>query len=154
MNRYDKASSLVWLAASVAIMVGSSAYSFGTWAHPGPAFLPLLCGLSMAVFSLIIFIQSLGKIRPEGEGAGSFFTPLWPRLAVALTMLLAYTFLLEPLGFIPMTFIFMFGVLRWIGKIHWATALLEAFIATAACYGLFDRLLKVQMPPGLWGSLF
>jgi putative tricarboxylic transport membrane protein len=154
MNRYDKASSLLWLAASVIITVGSSAYSFGSWSHPGPAFLPLLCGLSMVVFSLIIFIQSLGKIRPEGEGAGSFFTPLWPRLAVALTMLLAYTFLLEPLGFILTTFIFMLGVLRWIGKIRWATALLVAFIATAASYGLFDRLLKVQMPPGFWGSLF
>jgi len=156
MNPCDKISSLIWLAASIVIILGSLAYSVGTWSQPGPAFLPLLCGLAIAFFSVIIFVQALwggrgeAKMKPEL----AFFTPLWPNLAIVLITLLAYTFLLETLGFIMMTFLFMFIVLKWVGRIRWGTALLEAFITTAASYGLFDKLLKVQMPRGIWGMFF
>ena len=61
--------------ASIAIIVGSSFYSFGTISHPGPAFLPLWCGIIIAALSLIVFIKAVLKDKiKENSGPGSSVT--------------------------------------------------------------------------------
>ena len=47
MDRYDRISSLFLVGVSLTIIGGSLAYSVGTWSKPGPAFLPLGCGVIM-----------------------------------------------------------------------------------------------------------
>jgi hypothetical protein len=154
--QYDKVSSLAWLAGSMGIIVGSLAYSFGTWSQPGPAFLPLLCGAVMAILSLVIFAQSILTDRrgDKGRGGGSFFTARWAKLAAALMILFAYSFFLERFGFPMMTFIFMIFTLKVVEPTGWRKALLVSVLATIVCYFLFESWLKIPMPKGFWPSLF
>jgi putative tricarboxylic transport membrane protein len=155
-TRYDKVSSLVWLVGSIAIILGSLAYSFGSWSHPGPAFLSLLCGIIMAALSLIIFVQAIMKDKGEAKEkeAGSFFTARWSKLVAALIILFAYALLLETFGFLMMTFVFMLFTLKVVEPTKWRTAVIVSVLATAVSYFLFESWLKVPMPRGFWPDLF
>ena len=154
--RYDKISSLVWLIGSIAIIAGSLVYSFGSWAHPGPAFLPLWCGIVMAALSLIVFIQAIRKDKAatEEKEESSFFTARWGKLVAALIILFAYAFLFETLGFVLVTFVFMLLVLKVVEPTKWSTALIVSVLTTAFSYLLFESWLKVPMPRGFWPNLF
>ena len=73
MNRFEKKSSLIWLISSLIIIGIASTYPFGTWSRPGPGFLPLLCGIVMAVLSAVVLLQALWESRriekkTEGDG--------------------------------------------------------------------------------------
>jgi hypothetical protein len=54
VNRYEKVTSLIWLMASAAIIAKSAKCSVSYWSHLWPVFLPMLCGIAMAAFSLIV----------------------------------------------------------------------------------------------------
>jgi len=154
MHQSEKVSSLAWLMVSLAIIVGSSAYPIGTFSHPGPSFLPLSCGLIMAVLSALIFFQAMAAGREKGKRREPFFTARWPKLAAALFILFGFTFLLDSLGYILMTFIFMFFALKVVEPVKWRTALLEAVLAAGASYALFEWWLKVPLPKGTWLRFF
>jgi len=159
MDRYDRISSLFLMVVSLAIVGGSLAYSFGTWSQPGPAFLPLWCGVIMGFFSVNIFLQSLWR-RKKMEGGGkemevvSFFTDRWPKLLATVAILISYYFFLEVLGYILCTFGLMFFLLRVVETKRWRTVLLEAFLATAASFALFELWMKVRLPKGILWNLF
>jgi putative tricarboxylic transport membrane protein len=153
---YDKISSLVWLMVSIAIIIGSLAYSVGTWAQPGPGFLPLLCGVIMATLSLIIFFQGImkGKAKAKAKEEGSFLTARWGKLIAALAILFTYAFLIEEFGFLLMTFVFMLFTLKVVEPTRWRTAVIVSVLATILSYFLFEVWLKVPMPKGFWPNLF
>jgi putative tricarboxylic transport membrane protein len=152
----EKVSSSVWFSLSLAIIIGSCFYNYGTWSHPGPAFLPLWCGIIMAILSSIIFLRALweDKIGRWTKGKDSFLTSRWPKLVIVIFILSVFAVLLETLGFIIMTFVSMFGLLKVVGKIKWRIALIEAALATIISYTLFEIWLNVPLPAGFLPSLF
>jgi putative tricarboxylic transport membrane protein len=156
VNRYDKKSSLIWFLFSLLVIAGTlSSYSIGSLSKPGPGFLPLLCALAMATLSLVVFFQSLWKERQGEKKFGEpLFTPRWPKIALALSALLAYFILLEPLGYLTITFLFILGALKVIEPGSWRSALAEAIAATLFSYILFEVWLKVLLPKGFWPALF
>jgi len=152
----EKISNLAWLIVSLAIIAGSATYLYGSWAHPGPGFLPLWCGIIMAVLAVAVYIQETLKGRKEKmpQERVSFFTSRWPKLVVVLIILFAYALLIEPLGFILITFISMLALLKIVGLTKWRTALAEAALTTFLSYALFELGLKVLLPKGFWPRLF
>ncbi len=155
MNR-EKISSLAWLLVSVGMIAGSSFYAYGSFSQPGPAFLPLWCGIILAVLSSISLIQTSGKGKRDGraQNRDAFLTLRCPKLVIVLCILLAFAFLLETCGYILMTFASMFALLKAVGSIKWRTAFLEAILATMISYILFEIWLKVPLPAGFFPKLF
>ncbi len=155
MNRYDRKSSLVWLGFSLLVIGGSLSYTPGTWSRPGPGFLPLLCGLVMAILSLGILVQATWGVKKGAarEGGPPFLTSRWPKIGAALSILLGYGLLLEPLGYLAVTFVFLLLALKVVEPNRWRTALIETVLATGFSYTLFEVLLKVQLPKGDWLKL-
>ncbi|MCX5906329.1 MAG: tripartite tricarboxylate transporter TctB family protein [Deltaproteobacteria bacterium] len=154
MHRYDKKSSLIWFIFSLCIIGGASAYPFGVLSRPGPGFLPTVCGVIMAGLSLVVFFQAFGGDQKGKDEGKSFFTARWPRLVAALVILLAYGFLVEPVGYLAATFIFILLALKVVEPSRWRTALLEAVLATVLSYAVFELWLNVQLPKGFWPRLF
>jgi hypothetical protein len=158
MNRYDRISGLILAFVSLGIVIGSFFYPLGTWAKPGPGFLPLWCGVIMFLLSLNTFFQSIWREKKrirsfDASWDSSFLTSRWPKLVWTIGILFFYYLFLEVLGYILTTFIVMVLLLKAVESTRWRTVLLEAFVATFASYGLFQLWLKVQLPKGIWPSL-
>jgi putative tricarboxylic transport membrane protein len=155
MNRIDRVSSIVWLVVSIAIVGGSLSYALGTLSSPGPGFLPLTCGMIMTGLSLVVYVQAVWKGKKEAEKQGeTFWTSRSPKLAAALVILLAYSFLLEILGYVLMTFIFLLFVLKVVEPTPWRTAITEAVLATVISYAVLELWLKVPLPLGVLPKFF
>lgn len=90
----------------------------------------------------------------EGEGSRLFFTDRWPKLLGTVAILICYYFFLEILGYILCTFGLMLFLLRVVETTRWKIVFLEASLATAASFALFELWMKVQLPKGILWNLF
>lgn len=151
MNRYDSKSSLIWFLMGLGIIVWSSiTLKFGTFSHPGPAFLPTFCGILISILATIVFFQTKRKKEKiSGDPLyirGSLFNVLG-----TIGILIVYGLILERFGFITTTFLIMLFIFKQIAKRAWFVSILESAIVTGACYFLFGYLLKIPFPRGWLG---
>ena len=79
----------------------------------------------------------------------------WPaphvlrRIGGLLAVILAYAWLFDRLGFILATFLMTVPIARLFGG-RWMQAVGGALLLSVALYVLFDNLLDVSLPAGLW----
>ena len=153
MRSYNLISSLFWFLVGLGFTTGGIRYGFGTWQEPGPGFLPAVFGTLLGLLSVMLFILSLrGNGRPEGrpfwETKGS-----WKAVFPVLLSLFVYMTLFKQLGFILITFLFIFFLLRFIGKKGWMISISLALVISFFSYGLFSLLLGTPLPKGqIYGS--
>lgn len=142
----DLISSLFWLAVAI-FFVGDSVMrlTFGTLHQPGPGFFPFWAGVVLAILSLISLFRSLKK--RDILSLSAFKSP---KLLLVTGALLAYLLLLEQLGFLLVTFLFLFLLFRMEYK-GWTFSALLALIAAFSCFAIFQLWLKTQLPVGLFG---
>ncbi|MDQ7819193.1 MAG: tripartite tricarboxylate transporter TctB family protein [Armatimonadota bacterium] len=110
----------------------------------GPATFPLMIGGLMVVCSVLLFVESLRR-APEPPAA-------WRRSLPALALwglLLAYSVVLERLGFPLATALFLAPSFRLLGVRPWWRCLLYAVAVTAAAWYAFAAL-DVRLPRGEW----
>ena len=70
------------------------------------------------------------------------------KIVVFTAVLLAYTFLLEPLGFLMTTFLGMVVLLRIAGYTQWVRIIVYAVIISVISYTGFTYL-GTRLPPGI-----
>jgi putative tricarboxylic transport membrane protein len=71
------------------------------------------------------------------------------RVAGLFAVVLAYAYLFDKIGFIVSTALMTVPLARFFGA-HWRQALASGTGLAVALYLLFDRLLDVALPTGLW----
>ena len=99
----------------------------------------------LGLLSLILLLNSLrNQERLSLSGLKS-----WKLLLVA-GALLAYLLLLETLGFVTITFLFLFLLLRLEYK-GWVFSAVSALLGALASYAIFQLWLKTQLPTGPFG---
>jgi putative tricarboxylic transport membrane protein len=153
MNRLDQVSSLVWLFAGILVVLGSLlSLRVGTANDPGPGLFPFLAGILMAAFSLTIFLKATFQKRSQEKNVRTLWAiPHWKKVVYTLAVLFVYAILLEKVGFLFMTlslFVFLF---RKIEPQKWKLVIGLSVLASAGAYLIFDRILQVQLPRGLFG---
>ena len=141
----DRVSGLFWLAVAVFAIVQGHALKLGTLNSPGPGFFPFWGGVVLGLLSLVLLATTL-RTRPAI--ALSAFRSL--RLLVVVVALLGYVVLLEPLGFVIVTVLFLLLLFR-LERRGWAFSALSALAGTVASYALFQMWLKTQLPVGPFG---
>ena len=158
MSDKNVTSSLFWMGAGLLFCAGAFRYRLIKSGIPGAGFFPFLAGIILVSLSLILLTSALKK-----KGAGQEALPkekFFPqrsspkKMGLALAGLLGYWLLLEPLGFLGTTFLFLVFLLRLIEPQRWTTVLTTAILATGLSYLLFNLWLKVQMPIGILGFGF
>jgi len=65
--------------------------------------------------------------------------------------LMIFRHLFPLLGFAPSTFIFIFSLARFLSRFGWRTSLFFGGSAAIGAYLLFQILLKIQAPRGIFG---
>jgi len=146
-NRKDFASS-VFLVLLGSFLISQSRH-YSVWGRSGPqaGFFPLVIGILIIGFSLIILIQSFASDRAQQkkqpkDSLGSFRVSSY-----ALSMLL-YGSLMTTLGFLIATLLFLFLVLKYGEGQGWKTTLIFGLAATMISYLLFKHWLGVPLPLG------
>jgi hypothetical protein len=148
VNRPDAASGLFWLGVSIFVGVKAIALGIGAFSTPGPGFVLFCSSLLFGVLSVVLVIRSFTGKKGEMLLSSSFRGLKWGRALTVMIALFVYTFLLERVGFLLMTFglvAFLFaqgGVNRWV-------SIAGALVTVILAYLVFHFGLQVQFPRGV-----
>lgn len=71
----------------------------------------------------------------------------WKVLA-GLGLLVAYVYLLGPIGFVPATVLFSVGFLLLVGEHRWWVLVAFPVVSVTVLIGVFTQLLTVSLPRG------
>jgi putative tricarboxylic transport membrane protein len=152
MKKYIRIDGLIWVILGIGISIGSIKLKVGNLHVPGPGFMPFLSGGALGIFGLIlIFLPTFTRLTEEKEGKKEkslvkwnwkkFFNPL-----LTLLVLFVYLLLLEPLGFLFNTFIFLLFLFKLSEPRKWLTPLILSVAAAILSYLLFSVWLQIQFP--------
>lgn len=148
MRRPDQIVGWVWLALGIGIAVEALDLGLGELHMPGIGFMPFLVGVSLGLSGLILLITATAK----GKGEERIWQgQRWKNVVLPVSALLAYIFLMEPLGFLISSFFLMF----FLFKITAPGKLISPLVSSAAVvflsYMIFFVWLKVTLPKGFLG---
>jgi putative tricarboxylic transport membrane protein len=127
---------------------------------PGAGFFPLIIGLIICLLSLILLSQYIlsKRVRDKTKTSSRIAPPEQERptlikvYSYALLMVL-YGLLMESVGFLIMTFLFLFIVLKYTERQGWRRTLRIGSISTVVSYLLFEYFLGVPLPVGFMKNL-
>lgn len=115
----------------------------------GPASFPRLLALFAGILVILFFVQKRREVRddrdePHGGRVAEEAVDLIP-----VGLMLAYVLLIEPLGFLLSTFLFIAATMRFLGQ-NWKGAIGYSLAMTLAVFILFYYGLLAQIPMGSW----
>ncbi|OSP53676.1 tripartite tricarboxylate transporter TctB family protein [Pseudoruegeria sp. SK021] len=134
----DRLAGMAILAVSLVYLWAAGGYEAGFGDPLGPAAFPRIIGIPAAVISILLIIWP-GR-DPQWAGGRRLI-----RQIAALATLIGYALLLEPLGFVPSTFLAVGGLALLMGA-RLVPALLTAATIAPALYILFDRVMGLPLP--------
>jgi len=145
----ERISSLVLIVVSVYVFWGSLKYGVGTPVNPGSGLMPMLASLLVfGLSSLLLFKEVIGAKKKSGQGdtagLGRYTKP-----ASLVAGIVAYSLLIELLGFITVTFPLMFLMFSITEPRKWRRNLLVSAVVTLASFAIF-RFLRVDLPSGIF----
>ena len=136
----------VFLLLGAFICVEALQVPFGSFRMPGAGFFPLLLGLALGVFSIILLGMTLAS--PAG-GAATHVWPERPEVVYLVGSLLAAVWLFERAGFLLTMTLFLGVAMRVLGKMSWPRAFVLALVGSVAAYVVFSRGLLIALPSGI-----
>jgi len=151
MKRIDQITAIILLLFSGYIIWQSSQMPIQAQFGPGRGFLPLWLGVILAVLSIALLFEAVK--RPTDQDEPSPFPDKKGVLAVVLVVvgLIAYPLMMNALGYVLTTFIFVMFLMLAVQRNSILTTLLTSAIITLIMYLIFDLALKVRLPDGPFG---
>jgi hypothetical protein len=121
----------------------ASLLDFGGLDLPGPGFFPLVLGVLVFAFAVLIAIEGL-----RGSGEGETVELGHRDVLIVLAALVAVAALFEPLGACLSLGLFGAVLLVVLARVSVALAIASAAVAMIACWYFFQVLLGLQLPRG------
>ena len=152
MKKADEWSGLVLLILSGLICWGSFFLPYGNIRNPGPGFFPLWLGIILGGMS----IGLIWKTARQKEGARTMREILaekvrWDKVLWVLIALVLYAALMDFLGFLTATLLFLAFLLRFIEPQPWRTVFMWTLIGSVGSYVIFEMWMKLRLPKGFLG---
>ena len=143
---------LVLLAASVAILLAVFAIpGRGGYSTSGPRFVPLIVAVGLIALSVAFLARTV--VRPDVDlaerSAEEDAATHWATPALLVLAMVAYAFLLEPLGYILSTAAFFVVVARLLGSRSVVRDVIIGLVAGVGLFTAFTQFLGVSLPAGL-----
>lgn len=142
----DRVSGLFWLAVALFAAVQGISLGLGGLHRPGPGFFPFWGGVALGLLSIVLVVRTPGEKAPGGARR----PPDNARPVVAIGAALGYLLLLEVLGFVAVTFLFLLLLFR-LERRSWTFSAASASAGAGGSYALFQLWLKTQLPTGPLG---
>jgi putative tricarboxylic transport membrane protein len=125
----------------------------------GPALFPAVLAAFGVLLCVVLFVNGrppAAKVEPETGPDAARDTPAPPDpdlpALVPVALLLAYVLVLERVGFLLSTAVFLTVAFRYLGHPRWGSALAYAVVFTLVIYLLFHVGLGIKLPAGLLGT--
>lgn len=140
---FDRYASLLFFVIGAAFMLESQRISHSAYgSNVGPNVFPFLLGLLLGLLSIKLFIETLKYQNSKKEKA----TLDYKRFYIILGAALLYAILLEPIGYVLSTFIFLVIGFQTMEKGSLVkTAIISSFFSIGV-YFLFAVILKGTLP--------
>ena len=141
---FDRYASIVFMALGISLFLyAQTLTTSSTGGSIGPKELPLFLSVVLVIFSAVNLVAALrAKAAARKDGLE------YRQFLIILGLLLAYVFLLEPLGYVISTFLFLLAGFQAMEKgQHWKSALIAAAFSGGVYYLYVDVALGVL--PGL-----
>ncbi|MFG6430377.1 tripartite tricarboxylate transporter TctB family protein [Roseateles sp. LYH14W] len=148
-SQRDFWSGLMFLVVGVAFAWGSTEYSFGTSARPGPGYFPFGLGIMLALLGGIVLFKALTLESEGGDPVGPF---AWRPLIVIVMAIVVFGLALPRLGLIctlPLT-VLLSSLAS--SEFHWRDVLISSTLLTVGSWALFIKGLNLTLP--VWPIYF
>jgi putative tricarboxylic transport membrane protein len=139
------AAAVIFLVVGVWICFEALQVPVGTFRMPGAGFFPLVLGVTLGVLSLVLLGMSL--LTPAG--ASSRIQLERPEVLYLVGSLVVAVWLFERAGFLLTMALFAGVVMKVLGKMSWATAVVVALVGSVTAYVVFSRMLLIALPSGM-----
>jgi len=152
-NRKDFLSSTFLLVLGILMAFRSTKLSIWSKFGPDEGFLPLVIALIIIGLSLMISMKSL-SLRREKEIEDILLkkrdreTMNISRVFFYIVLSMFYGLLLDKVGFLITSGLFLIMILRFVEKQTWKMAILVSVTSVTVCYLLFVYFLEVHLPIG------
>jgi len=145
----ERISSLVLIFVSIYVFWSSLKYGVGTPVKPGSGLMPMLASLLVFCLSAGLLIKEMlrtGRQRGKEDAAG---LGRYAKPASLVAGIVAYSMLLDVLGFITATLPLLFLMFTITEPRKWRGNLLMSAVITLVTFAFF-RILQVDLPVGFF----
>lgn len=149
MRRADQIGGVLLLMFGAGYAAVARGYPYSTPYGPGSGFMPLWLGVGMLVLALLLLI---GASR-RGAADGSWLPDRTGLFKLAITLLATVLFvaLMDQVGMILGSALFLVGILRFSERYPWGQVLAIAAGVGTMNYLVFTYWLRVPFPVGILG---
>jgi putative tricarboxylic transport membrane protein len=146
----DLGSGLLCLFIGLGFVAGGVKMGLGPLNAPGAGFFPTVIGGIFSALSAALLITTALKKNPTEERQRFWKEKnSWVKVSRALLSLIFYMMFLEFLGYIVTSVIFIFFLLKFVGKKGWVISIVMAALVSLGSYALFKMAMGVSLPRGL-----
>ena len=151
MTKQNQVSGFIWLLLGALLCMGSVRLDLGGFHRPGPGFMPFLTGAILILLGFILMFSGSKETRVgEGlPGKGFWGGGDWKNVLIPWLSLFGYLLLLEPLGFLPTTFLFLFLLFKLTKPRSWLEPFIFSGATAVATYFVFSVWLRCPFPKGI-----
>ena len=140
------------LAASVAILLAVFAIpGRGGYSTSGPRFVPLIVAISLIALSALFLLRTFARpdVALAQRSAEEDAATHWATPGLIMAVLLAYAFLLDPIGYPLATAAVFIAIARLLGSRSIVRDVLVGLVLGFGLYTAFTQYLGVSLPAGL-----
>ena len=120
----------------------------GTINDPGSGYVLFYTGILMCLFAVTIIASALTEGGPSF--ASRWKDARWTKPLLVIVCLTAFSFALDPLGFLLSSIPLMVLLLRLIDPVRWSLTIPIAFLVPLGMWWVLKRVLLIQLPSGIF----
>jgi putative tricarboxylic transport membrane protein len=147
----DLIGSVLLILTGTGVIVESIRLKIGTFLRPQPGFFPFAGGILLIALSLVQLARSWPR-REAAPRPPQAFGEL-RRPAILVVGMAIYAGVLDPVGYLISTLLIAAVILRVLGVRSWKVISLGSLGLSLGTYLLFDRILGIDLPPGVLEGL-
>ena len=151
----DRVFGMICLGLSFWLIAESLRFDYTTKFTPGPGFAPFWVGVLLGLFSLYLIVDSFMRKRKEKDEK-----PVLPgrsslqRIGLIILILVGYTIVLMPVGFLLSTLTLAFLLLYFLEKYSIGKSLFYSVMFGGGAFLLFQHWMEVDLPKSWLGLGF
>ena len=148
LNNSELWGGLIGLALGGFVVWSGLKLKLGTINDPGAGFVLFYTGVLMCLFAASIVATALTE---GGPTFGSRWeNTRWTKPLLVIACLIAFSFALDPLGFLLSSIPLMLLLLRLVDPVRWPLAIPIALLVPLGMWWVLKRLLLIQLPSGIF----